>query len=312
MADSVPSVFDRALLRAHRDRAARVDGGRASQFLRKAVAAELLDRLLSISRDFETGIELGGAGAFARAWAESPPGRAKLAWLATSDLSGALLGDAPGARLVADEARPPFAEASVDLVVSPLALHWVDDLPGALIQIRRILRPDGVFLGAILGGATLTELRQSLVAAEAEIAGGAGARVSPFADVLDAAQLLQRGGFALPVADRDTLTVNYPDPLTLMGELRGMGETSALLDRPARPLTRAVLARALEIYGERFANANGRVRATFEILYLTGWAPHPDQPQPKRPGSAPARLADALGVEERPAGEKAAPGPEAT
>jgi hypothetical protein len=169
-----------------------------------------------------------------------------------------------------------------------------------------------VFLGAILGGATLTELRQSLVAAEAEIAGGAGARVSPFADVLDAAQLLQRGGFALPVADRDTLTVNYPDPLTLMGELRGMGETSALLDRPARPLTRAVLARALEIYGERFANANGRVRATFEILYLTGWAPHPDQPQPKRPGSAPARLADALGVEERPAGEKAAPGPEAT
>jgi SAM-dependent methyltransferase len=308
MADGVPSVFDRALVRAHRDRAARMDpGGRAHEFLRNAAAAELLDRLLSISRSFETGLELGGAGAFARIWAQDPAAQEKLSWLATSDLSAALLGAAPGARLVADEASPPFAEGSFDLVVSPLALHWIDDLPGALIQIRRLLKPDGVLLAAMLGGATLTELRQVLVAAESEVTGGAGARVSPFADVLDAAQLLQRAGYTLPVADRDTLTVTYPDPLALMRELRGMGETAALLDRPGRALTRAVLTRALALYGERFANADGRVRATFEVLYLTGWAPHPEQPQPKRPGSARARLADALGVAERSAGDKAAP-----
>jgi SAM-dependent methyltransferase len=314
MADGVPSVFDRALVRAHRDRAARLDlradrpGARACEFLRNAAATELLDRLLSISRSFSTGLELGGAGAFARAWSASPEARAKLGWLATSDLSVALLGDAPGARLAADEARPPFVEASFDLVISPFALHWVDDLPGALIQIRRMLKPDGVLLAAMLGGSTLTELRQSLAAAEVETTGGAGARVSPFADVLDAAQLLQRAGFALPVADRDTLVVSYADPLALMTELRGMGETSALLDRPRRPIGRAMLARALAIYAERFSSPDGRVRATFEFLYLTGWAPHPDQPKAKRPGAASVRLADALGVKEQSAGETAAPG----
>ena len=307
---TAPPLFDRALLRRRRDRAARrrATAVRDPEFLRDAAAAELLDRMASISRDFALGVELGGAGAFARAWSGDAAGRAKLAWLASTDLSAALLGTLPGtppaARAVIDEERLAFKDGAVDLIVAPLSLHWVDDLPGALIQIRRALKPDGVFLGALLGGATLTELRACLIAAESEVTSGAAARVSPFTDVLDAAGLLQRAGFALPVADRDTLAVDYPDPLALLHDLRAMGETSALLDRPRR-LRRAVLARAFELYGERFPAPGGRVRATFEIVYLTGWAPHPDQPTPKRPGSATTRLADALGATERSAGERA-------
>lgn len=310
MTDGVPSVFDRAQVRAHRDRAARIAvRGRGHEFLRNRVAEELLDRLLSISRDFETGAELGGAGAFARVWSGGGEARSKLSWLASTDLSAGQLEDARAARAVMDEERLALADGGLDLIVSPLALHWVDDLPGALVQIRRALKPDGAFLGALLGGATLTELRQSLAAAETEIAGGAGPRVSPFADVLDGAQLLQRAGFALPVADRDVLTVTYPDPLALMHELRGMGETNAPAERSPRGLSRAVLARAFEIYAARFSTDDGRVRATFEVIHLLGWAPHPDQPRPKRPGSATARLADALGAEERSAGEKTGPKP---
>jgi SAM-dependent methyltransferase len=310
MADGVPSVFDRALLRAHRTRAARIDAGaRNHEFLRKAAAEELLDRLLSITRSFKRGLELGGAGAFARLWAERSEAQDKLAWLATSDLSEAQLRGAPGARVAADEERLPFAEGSLDLVVAPLSLHWVDDLPGALVQIRRALKPDGVFLGALLGGSTLTELRQSLSAAELELTGGAAARVSPFADVLDAAQLLQRAGFALPVADRDALKVIYADPIALLRELRGMGETAAPSEKPPRPLTRAVLGRVVEIYAERFGTPDGRIRATFELIYLAGWAPHESQPKPLRPGSAKIRLADALGSTERSAGEAASSKP---
>lgn len=284
-------------------------GVRNHEFLRKRVAEELLDRLLSITRSFDRGLELGGAGAFAQLWAERPEARAKLGWLATSDLSESMLERAPGARLAAEEERLPIADAALDLVVSPLALHWVDDLPGALVQIRRALKPDGVFLGALLGGATLTELRQSLAAAEAEVTGGAGARVSPFADVLDGAQLLQRAGFALPVADRDRLTVTYSDPIALLRELRGMGETAAPRASSSRALTRKVLSRAMDIYAHRFGTPEGRIRATFEVIYLAGWAPHESQPKPLRPGSAKVRLADALGTAERSAGEAASPKP---
>lgn len=313
MAGAAPYVFDRALVRAHRARAARIGariGDRAHAFLRDAAAAELLDRLLSISRSFARGVELGGAGAFARAWAGNAEARAKLAWLATTDLVAGLLKDAPGAapRAVMDEERLALGDGAVDLIVSPLALHWVNDLPGALIQARRALAPDGVLLAAFFGGSTLCELRECLLAAELEATGGAGARVAPFADLHNAAGLLQRAGFTLPVADRDVLTVAYADPLALMAELRGMGETAALADRPPRALTRGVLARACELYRERHPAPDGRVTATFEIIYVTGWAPHPDQPQPKRPGSASARLADALGVTERFAGEAARPG----
>jgi SAM-dependent methyltransferase len=308
MTDGPPPLFDQALLRAHRDRAAHCDHSvRNYQFITDHIARELLDRLHSITRTFERGLELGGAGAFARLWAEDKAARSTVGWLAASDLSAALLGPAPAARLVASGDALPVGDGRLDLIVSPLALHWVDDLPGALVQIRRALAPDGVFLGALFGGATLTELRQSFTAAELELKGGAAPRVSPFADVLDAARLLQRAGFALPVADRDVITVTYGDPLNLLYDLRGMGETNALLARPPRALTRGVLSRAMEIYRERFPAPGGRVRATFEAIYLTGWAPHPDQPQPKRPGSAGARLADALGVREQSAGEKAGP-----
>jgi SAM-dependent methyltransferase len=209
-----------------------------------------------------------------------------------------MLENRAGPRLVADEERLPFADESLDLVVSILSLHWTNDLPGALAQIRRTLRPDGLFLGAFLGGATLTELRQCLLQAEAEIAGGAGPRVSPFADALDAASLLQRAGFALPVADTDRVTVRYSHPLKLLQDLRAMGETGVLVDRPKRPLTRAVLGRACELYVERFSDPDGRVRATFEIVTATGWSPHESQQKPLKPGSARMRLADALGVKE--------------
>ena len=185
-----------------------------------------------------------------------------------------------------------------------LSLHWTNDLVGALIQIRQALKPDGLFLGALFGGGTLAELRQCLTQAEAELLGGAGLRVSPFADVLDGAALLQRAGFALPVADLDRVTVRYASALELIRDVRAMGESNVLVDRARRPLTRPILARTAQIYHERFSESDGRVRATFDIVTLTGWAPHPDQQQPLRPGSAKMRLADALHVKERSAGEK--------
>jgi hypothetical protein len=170
--------------------------------------------------------------------------------------------------------------------------------------VRRALRPDGLFIGATLGGRTLTELRQALLAAEEEARGGASNRISPFMDVIDAAGLLQRTGFAMPVADNDARTVRYANPLRLLADLRGMGETAAFANRTVPALTRGILMRAMEIYAERFSDPDGRVRATFELVTMSGWAPAPDQPTPKRPGSANVRLADALGVREQPAGEK--------
>jgi SAM-dependent methyltransferase len=256
-------------------------------------------------RSFAVAVDLGARdGAFAEALMASSA-REKIDLLVETDLSGAMLARRPGARVLADEERLPFAAESLDLVVSSLALHWVNDLPGALIQIRRALKPDGLFIGAILGGASLTELRQSLTAAEAELAGGAGPRVSPFADAADAAHLLQRAGLALPVADIDRFEVAYSHPLELMRDLRAMGEANALIERPRRPLSRRLLARACEIYRQRFSRSDGKILATFEIIVMTGWSPHPSQQQPLKPGSAKMRLADALGVKERSAGEKA-------
>jgi SAM-dependent methyltransferase len=302
-----PLLFDRTLHRARLDRAA--PGYAEADFLKARAAQDLVLRLEPILRRFETAVDLGArSGAFAAALAHSDA-REKVGLLIEADLSAVMLRRAGPARLVADEERLPFAEARVDLVVSSLALHWSNDLVGALIQIRRALKPDGLFLGAILGGETLTELRQSLIAAEADVRGGAGPRVSPFADPHDAAGLLQRAGFALPVADVDRVTVRYADPLRLMADLRAMGETSVIIDRPREPLTRAILARTFDIYRERFSEADGRVRATFEILTLTGWAPHPIQQTPLKPGSAKMRLADALGAHEQSAGEAAQPKP---
>ncbi|MGA2495579.1 MAG: methyltransferase domain-containing protein, partial [Roseiarcus sp.] len=196
--------------------------------------------------------------------------------------------------LVGDIERLPLAAESADLVVSLLALHHVNDLPGAMIQIRRALRPDGLFVAALAGGDTLIELRQSLTVAESEISGGVSPRVAPFADARALCGLLQRAGFALPVVDVDTLVVRYADLFALMRDLRAFGAANALVERSRKPLSRAVLARAAEIYAERFADPDGRLRATFETVWLTGWAPHESQPKPLRPGSATARLADAL------------------
>ena len=207
--------------------------------------------------------------------------------------------------VVGDAELLPFAPESLDLAVSVLSLHAANDLPGALAQMRRALKPDGLFLAALLGGDTLAELRQAFATAEAEITGGASPRVAPFTDVRTAGALLQRAGFALPVIDQDSHTVRYASALHLMHDLRAMGATNALVERDRRPLRRAVLARAIDIYGERFADADGRVRATFDVISLSGWAPHESQQQPLRPGSAAVRLADALGTRERPAGEKA-------
>ena len=225
------------------------------------------------------------------------------AWVQASP-SAARLAGAAGLTVVLDEERLPFAEASLDLAVSNLALHWSNDLVGALVQIRRALRPDGLFIGALFGGSTLTELRQSLLIAESEMGGGAGARVSPFADTFDGAALLQRAGFALPVADSDRITVRYEHTLQLMADLRAMGETNLLIDRPRAPLTRAVLARTAEVYSERFGLPDGRIPATFEIITLTGWAAHESQQKPLKPGSAKMRLADALNVTEHRLGRE--------
>ena len=296
-----PRLFDRTLLRRRLDRAA----PGFEPFLKERAAGDLVQRLAVIKRRFPLAIDLGArTGVFGVLLAASEAAD-KVDDLIAVDPSAAMLKQAGGARVVADEARLPFTEASADLIVSSLALHAVDDLVGDLVQIRRTLKPDGLFLGALLGGATLTELRQCLTAAEAEITGGAGPRVFPFMDSFDGAALLQRAGFALPVVDVDSVAVRYDHPLKLMADLRAMGETNVLLDRPRRPLSRRLLTRAGELYAERFAGADGRLRATFEIITLTGWAPHPDQQQPLRPGSARMRLADALGSREQSAGEKA-------
>ncbi len=286
-----PRLFDRALHRRHLDRAAKTFS--TANFLKARAAEDAADRLAAIMRTFPVAVDLGARdGIFARVLKQSDA-VAKVGLLIETDLSAKLLASRPGLRVQADEERLPFADQSLDLVVSTLALHWVNDLPGTMIQIRRALKPDGLFIGAIIGGESLIELRQSLTAAEAELSDGAGLRVAPLADSYDAAGLLQRSGFALPVADIDRVVVRYDHPLKLIADLRAMGETLALTERP-RPLSRAVLARAFEIYRERFSGPDGKVSASFDLITLTGWAPHESQQKPLKPGEGKIRLEDAL------------------
>ncbi|WP_109259599.1 methyltransferase domain-containing protein [Hyphobacterium indicum] len=298
MTSSPPALFDRRLLRQRRNRAA--GSLHDYDFLLQRAIDDLLDRVESISRDFPRALVLGGGGAVGRALKDRPRAAAKIGQLIETDLAERLAND-----VCVDEEALPFADESFDLVLSPLALHWTNDLPGALIQINRALKSDGFFACAVIGGASLKELRQSLMTAETELYGGAAARVSPFADTVDMAGLLQRAGFAMPVSDVDRVTVRYGNAFVLMRDLRKMGETSILADRPRAPRGRKFFVRMAEIYSERFADADRKIRASFEIIHAGGWAPHPDQPRPKRPGSATVRLADALGVAERSAGEKA-------
>jgi len=301
---SGPVIIDRALLRARRRRALALG---PSMFLADRAAEELGDRLAAVLRSFPCGLDLGTqTDAVRRVLAGSGKvGTIVAANALVEDAPAQVQGGRSGLAVAADEEALPFRDGTLDLVVSGLALHFVNDLPGTLVQIRRALKPDGLLLAALLGGDTLTELRQSLAAAEAEMEDGISPRVLPFADLRDLGALLQRAGFALPVTDVDRLTVRYATPLALMHDLRRMGATNPLIDRSRRPLRRATLARMLKIYGERFADPDGRIPATFEIVFLSGWAPHESQQQPLAPGSARARLADALGTQERSAGEKA-------
>lgn len=264
----------------------------------------MCDRVESVTRDFERAALIGGGPGLAEMLRERPAG-GKIGHLVQADLSGRVAGRLGGAALALDSEVLAFADESLDLVLAPWGLHWTNDLPGALVQINRALRPDGFFACALPGGASLTELRQALIAAESELYGGANARVSPFAGTFDMAALLQRAGFAMPVADVDRVTVRYDNAFALLRDLRGMAETSALADRPRTPATRRLFQRCAEIYAERFCDPDGRVRASFEIVHAAGWAPHPGQPKPKRPGSATHRLADALGVKEKSLGGKA-------
>lgn len=295
-------VFDRSLVRRRRDRAARDHDRHA--FLFHQVSDRLLSRLEAVRRTFPAVLELGCRdGHLGRAIA----GRRGTELVVKSDLAPAMARLAGDGALVADEEFLPFNDCAFDLVVSNMALHWVNDLPGTLVQINRCLKPDGFFLASLVGGGTLAELRHCLLDAELMVCGGASPRVSPFADLRDAAALLQRAGFALPVADCETIRVTYRTPFDLLGELRRMGSSNALLARRRSPPPRRLFLEAARLYQERHAETDGRVAATVEILYLAGWAPDPGQPRPLRPGTARHRLADALGTVEQPAGDPVGP-----
>ena len=291
MGDAI-DVFDPAAVRRHRARAAPNFG--SHDFLVREIAERLAGRLDDVRRSFPVALDLGHHAALAA-------GRGGIGRVLRC---GTVADHGP---VAADEALLPFANASFDLAVSLLSLHWVNDLPGALVQLRRALKPDGLLLAAMFGGDTLHELRASWAAAEIAEEGGASPRVAPLVDVRDAGALLQRAGFALPVVDLDSITVSYPDAFALMRELRGMGETNAANERRKRFTRRATLMAMAEHYHANHADQDGRIRATFQIVFLTGWAPHETQQKPLAPGSARARLADALDAEERPAGDKATP-----
>ncbi len=298
---SSPAPFDRARLRRHRDRAAARYPDH--DFLIRLTVKDMLDRASLVTHDFNRALALGGGGIVGELLPESPMAE-KIGWLAESDLSPAMAARAAGPAFACDEERLPLAEDSLDLILAPLSLHWTNDLPGALIQIRRALKPDGLFIGSMFASGSLGELRECLLTAEAEITGGAARRVAPFGDVRDLGGLLQRAGFAMPVSDIDRHTIEYAEPARLFADLRGMGETAAVTDA-APSLSRKVLGRTLDLYAERYATLDGKLPVSVTIAHLSGWAPSENQPQPKRPGSATVKLADALGVKEKSAGEKA-------
>lgn len=281
-----------SLSRKRRALAAAVPG---ADFLMRRFADDLGERLATVDRRFREAATLFCVTPHAaQVIAES----GKADGIVRVESDAAFLIDGNGR--IAGPETIPFAPASLDLAVSLLSLHEANDIPGVMVQIRRALRPDGLFLGAMAGGATLGELRESLLAAEAELQGGVSPRIMPFADVRDVGALLQRAGFALPVADVETVTVRYADMFGLMRDLRAMGATNTLLARSRKPLTRGFFRRAAEIYADRFCDADGRIRATFSIVWMSGWAPDPSQQKPLKPGSARISLADALAERDKP------------
>jgi SAM-dependent methyltransferase len=276
-----PRLFDRALLSARLNRARHMG---PATFLLDRVAADMVERLDAVLRKFRQGADIGSAGAQIR---DALAGRVD--HLVAVDLPER-------------DAEPlPLPPGSIDLAVSALALQFVNDLPGVLAQLRRALKPDGLLLAAMIGGDTLTELRQSFAAAEAECAGGASPRVAPFADLRDLGALLQRAGLALPVTDVDHVVVRYDHAFALMADLKRMAATNILVERRRTPTRRATMLRMAQIYADRFADADGRIRATFDVIWLSAWAPHESQQQPLRPGSAKASLADAVKGTAKPA-----------
>jgi SAM-dependent methyltransferase len=279
---SPPALFDPGLLALRRARAARLGG---ADFLHAATAAEIAERLKEVNRSFRAPAVVGPRPEL---WAEA---------LAEFGL--------PAARTVPDGDVLDLEPGAHDLVVHGLALHWANDPVGQLVQARRALAPDGLLLAALFGGETLHELRAALAEAEIATLGGLSPRVAPMGEIRDLGGLLQRAGLAMPVADSRRFDVTYPSPLALMRDLRAMGETNVMRERLRRPMRRELLARACAVYVERFGLADGRVPATFDMIFLTGWAPSPDQRAPLRPGSAAMRLADALGTVEQSAGDKA-------
>ena len=287
---STPTPFDRQLIDRRRQRWLSGDRDEGAGFLMKAVAGELAERLAVVERRFDVAVDLGGTfGELAEAMRAS--GRCDR--VVRIERLPFLLGHDPLA-VVGDEEMLPLGPETVDLVVSALSMQVVNDLPGMLAQIRRALKPDGLFLGAFLGGETLAELRTALLTAESEVDGGVSPRVGPFTEIREAGGLLQRAGFALPVTDFDRLTVRYDNLFALARDLRAMGAANALRERSRRPATRRFFLRAAEIYAERFSDPDGRIRATFDVIYLSGWAPHESQQKPLKPGSAKASLAAAL------------------
>jgi len=272
--NTVPNLFDRALLRTRQDRALRAG---PATFLLDRVAEDMQERLHAVLREFKSAADIGTAGDQVRSALAGRLGQ--LAWI-----------DLPQT-----ESEPlPLLPEQFDLAISGLAFQFVNDLPGVLAQIRRALRPDGLLLAAMMGGDTLTELRQSFAAAEAELEGGVSPRVAPSADLRDVGTLLQRAGFALPVTDVDRIVVRYDSAFALMTDLRRMGATNILVERRRAPTRRATMLRMAQIYRERFADADGRIRATFDVIWLSGWAPHESQQKPLQPGSAKASLEAAV------------------
>lgn len=292
---SMNALFDRPLIK--RRRAAAVEAAIVgSDFLLKAAAQDLEDRLMMVTRQFEKAVDLGGHGGHI---ADVLRASGKVGNVIRADLFAPDHSKSPGPDLVVDDAALPFADESVDLVVSTLNLQLLDDLPGTLVQIRRALRPDGLFLGLLLGTDTLHELRDSLMRAEMEICGGVSPRVIPFADTRDLGGLLQRAGFALPVADLDKITVRYDTLFDLAKDLRTMGAANPLLERQKTMAPKALFMKAAEYYAQNHSDPDGRIRATFTFASLSGWAPHESQQKPLRPGSAKKSLAEALGTDEK-------------
>lgn len=294
---SIPFIFDPGGLRRNRDRAAKADP--SHHFLPQWCMDQLADRLGVIRRGFSSVLQIGALAV--------PGFIPQMDTLVTLDIARGPLTLRERSRLQAAPDMLPFADEVFDLVLSPFALHTVNDLPGALTQVKRVLRPDGLFLAALAGGETLYELRACLMEAEQTVSGGVSPRVFPFADKPQLGALMQRAGFALPVVDSDIVTVTYDNVFKLMHDLRNMGESNIVANRNKRFLSRAVFMEAARLYQDRHAQKNGRISATFEVVFLLGWAPHASQQKPLRPGQSTIRLADALAVEETAVGENATP-----